>query len=74
VAGPTLRGDEGELLSLHHATCSGLAAFDVGGRPQSIEDACAFARVELLARRPERTNPVGGLRIVARGERVELAL
>jgi hypothetical protein len=38
-----------------------------------IEDACAFAWVELLARQPERTSIVGWLRIVARREAIRLA-
>jgi hypothetical protein len=38
-----------------------------------IEDACAFAWVELLARQPARTSIVGWLRIVARREAIRLA-
>jgi hypothetical protein len=42
-------------------------------RPQVIEDACAFAWLELVARQPEPTNVVGWLRVVTRREAIRLA-
>src|SRR5512133_3653324 len=70
---PALRGDEEALYRAHHTRLMGLIAHDVSARPQVIEDACAFAWAELLARQPERTSIVGWLRIVARREAIRLA-
>jgi RNA polymerase sigma factor (sigma-70 family) len=72
---PTLtpRGDEEALYRAHHTRLLWLIARDVGARPQVIEDACAYAWAELLARQPERTSIVGWLRVVARHEAIRLA-
>ena len=70
---PTPRGDEEALYRAHHTRLLRLIAHDVKARPQVIEDACAFAWAELLARQPERTSIVGWLRIVARREAIRLA-
>jgi RNA polymerase sigma-70 factor (ECF subfamily) len=70
---PTPRGDEEALYRAHHTRLLHLINRDVGARPQVIEDACAFAWAELLARQPERTSIVGWLRIVARREAIRLA-
>lgn len=42
----------------HHGGLLRLAR-DVNARSQVIEDACAFAWLELVARQPERTNIMG---------------
>jgi RNA polymerase sigma factor (sigma-70 family) len=70
---PTPHGDEEALYHAHHTRLLRLIARDVSARPQLIEDACAFAWAELLARQPERTSIVGWLRIVARREAIRLA-
>jgi DNA-directed RNA polymerase specialized sigma24 family protein len=70
---PTPRGDEEALYRAHHTRLLRLIAHDVSARPQVIEDACAFAWAELLARQPERTSIVGWLRIVASREAIRLA-
>ena len=68
-----LCGDEAELFRRHHRDLLRLVARDVNAGPQVIEDACAFAWLEFLARQPQRTNPVGWLRVVARREAIRLA-
>jgi RNA polymerase sigma factor (sigma-70 family) len=70
---PAQRGDEETLYRTHHHRLLTLVARDVSARPQVIEDACAYAWAELLARQPERTSIVGWLRIVARREAIPLA-
>jgi RNA polymerase sigma-70 factor (ECF subfamily) len=70
---PTLRGDEEALYRAHNTRLLRLIAHDVSARPQVIEDACAFAWAELLARQPERTSIVGWLRVVALREAIRLA-
>ena len=70
---PTPRGDEESLYRAHHTRLLHLIDRDVGARPQVVEDACAFAWAELLARQPERTSIVGWLRVVARREAIRLA-
>ena len=70
---PTARGDEEALYRAHHTRLLHLINRDVSARPQVIEDACAFAWAELLARQPERTSIVGWLRVVARREAIRLA-
>jgi RNA polymerase sigma factor (sigma-70 family) len=70
---PTPHGDEEALYRAHHARLLCLIARDVSARPQVIEDACAYAWAELLARQPERTSIVGWLRVVARHEAIRLA-
>ncbi|MEN3281381.1 MAG: hypothetical protein V7607_2521 [Solirubrobacteraceae bacterium] len=70
---PTPLGDEETLYRTHHDRLLGLVARDVKARRQVIEDACAYAWVELLARQPERTSIVGWLRVVARHEAIRLA-
>jgi RNA polymerase sigma factor (sigma-70 family) len=70
---PTQRGDEQALYRAHHTRLLRLIAHDVSARPQVIEDACAFAWAELLARQPDRTSIVGWLRVVARREAIRLA-
>jgi RNA polymerase sigma factor (sigma-70 family) len=67
------RGDEEALYRAQHKRLLGLIARDVRARPQVIEDACAYAWAELLARQPERTSIVGWLRVVARREAIRLA-
>ena len=69
---PPLRGDETELFRRHHRRLLALVARDVAARPQVIEDACACAWLELVARQPERSNVIGWLRIVARHEAIRL--
>jgi RNA polymerase sigma factor (sigma-70 family) len=71
--GPALGGDEEHLFRTHHRRLLRLVARDVTARPQVIEDACAFAWLELVARQPQRTNVVGWLRVVARHEAIRLA-
>ena len=73
TSAPTPRGDEETLYRAHHTRLLHLIDRDVSARPQVIEDACAFAWAELLARQPERTSIVGWLRIVARREAIRLA-
>jgi RNA polymerase sigma factor (sigma-70 family) len=70
---PPPHGDEEALYRAHHTRLLCLIAHDVSARPQVIEDACAFAWAELLARQPERTSIVGWLRVVARREALRLA-
>src|SRR3954449_9893035 len=70
---PPLRGDETDLFRRHHRRLLTLVARDVVARPQVIEDACAYAWLELIARQPERTNVIGWLCIVARREAIRLA-
>jgi RNA polymerase sigma factor (sigma-70 family) len=70
---PAQRGDEEDLYRTHHRRLLRLIAADVTARPQVIEDACAFAWAELLARQPERTSIVGWLRLVARREAIRQA-
>jgi RNA polymerase sigma factor (sigma-70 family) len=70
---PAPRGDEEALYRAHHSRLLRLIADDVSARPQVIEDACAFAWAELLARQPDRTSIVGWLRVVARREAIRLA-
>jgi RNA polymerase sigma factor (sigma-70 family) len=70
---PPLRGDESELFRRHHRRLLALVARDVSAGPQVIEDACAYAWLELVARQPERTNIIGWLRVVARREALRLA-
>jgi RNA polymerase sigma factor (sigma-70 family) len=70
---PTPHGDEEALYRAHHTRLLRLIAHDVSARPQVIEDACAFAWAELLARQPDRTSIVGWLRVVARREAIRLA-
>ena len=72
-ARPSLRGDESELFRRHHRRLLRLIARDVDAPPQVIEDACAYAWLELVARQPARTNIVGWLRIVARHKAIRLA-
>jgi RNA polymerase sigma factor (sigma-70 family) len=67
-------GDESELFRTHHRDLLRLVACDVSARPQVIEDACAFAWAELVARQPERMNVIGWLRVVARREAIRLAV
>ena len=57
---PTPRGDEEALYRAHHTRLLHLIDRDVCARPQVIEDACAFAWAELLARQPERTSISAG--------------
>jgi RNA polymerase sigma factor (sigma-70 family) len=45
----------------------------VTARPEVVEDACAFAWLELVARQPARTSIVGWLRVVATREAIRLA-
>jgi RNA polymerase sigma factor (sigma-70 family) len=73
LQGPPLRGDESELFRRHHRRLLTLVGRDVTARPTVIEDACAYAWLELIARQPERTNVIGWLRIVARREAIRLA-
>ncbi|HEX2104206.1 MAG TPA: sigma-70 family RNA polymerase sigma factor [Solirubrobacteraceae bacterium] len=47
------------------ATCCAWSPTTSGPDPQVIEDACAFAWLELIARQPERTSIIGWLRVVA---------
>ena len=70
---PPTRGDEAALFRTHHRRLLRLVARDVSARPQVIEDACAFAWLELLVRQPERTSIMGWLRVVARREALRLA-
>jgi RNA polymerase sigma factor (sigma-70 family) len=70
---PTPRGDEEALYRAHHTRLLRLIARDVSARPQVVEDACAFAWAELLARQPARTSIVGWLRVVACREAIRLA-
>jgi RNA polymerase sigma factor (sigma-70 family) len=70
---PTLRGDEEDLFRRHHDQLRRIIARDVRASPQLIEDACAYALLELVARQPERSNPIGWLRVVAGREAVRLA-
>jgi RNA polymerase sigma factor (sigma-70 family) len=71
---PPLRGDETDLFRRHHRRLLALVARDVPSRPQVIEDACAYAWLELVARQPDRTNIMGWLRIVARREAIRLGV
>src|SRR4051812_36421076 len=70
---PALRGDEEHLFRTHHRRLLRLVARDVSARPHVIEDACAYAWLELVARQPARTNIIGWLRVVARREAIRLA-
>jgi RNA polymerase sigma factor (sigma-70 family) len=70
---PAARGDEAHLFRTHHRRPQGLVERAVSARPQVIEDGCAFAWLELIARQPARTNIIGWLRVVARREAVRLA-
>ena len=58
-------GDEAQLFRTRPRRRLELVARDVTARPEVIEDACAFAWLELVARQPERTNIMGWLRVVA---------
>jgi RNA polymerase sigma factor (sigma-70 family) len=69
---PAPRGDEETLYRTHNHRLLDLVARDVTARRQVIEDACAYAWAELLARQPERTSIVGWLRVVARHEGIRL--
>jgi RNA polymerase sigma factor (sigma-70 family) len=73
VRQPVPGGDEADLFRTHHRRLLQLVARDVSARPQVIEDACAFAWLELVARQPARTNILGWLRVVARREAIRLA-
>jgi len=68
-----LRGDEADLFDRHHQQLLRVVARDVRASPQLIEDGCAFAWLELVARQPDRINPMGWLRVVAGREAVRLA-
>jgi RNA polymerase sigma-70 factor (ECF subfamily) len=70
---PAQVGDEEALYRAHHSYLRSLIARDVSARPQVIEDACAHAWAELLARQPQRTSIVGWLRVVAQREAIRLA-
>lgn len=68
-----LHGDDADLFRTHHEQLLRIVARDVRASPQLIEDACAFAWLEFVARQPERVNPMGWLRVVAGREAVRVA-
>lgn len=53
-AGPSLRGDEGELFARHHAALLRAVRRAVRAPEALIEDACATAWTILLRRQPDR--------------------
>jgi RNA polymerase sigma factor (sigma-70 family) len=68
-----LRGDEEDLYRAHQTRLLHLVGKDVTAPREVIEDACAHAWAELLARQPERTSIAGWLWVVAQREAIRLA-
>lgn len=67
-----LRGDEAELFSQHHERLERTVASAVTAPHQVIEDACAFAWLQLLRTEPEREAIFAWLKAVAIREAIRL--
>lgn len=61
----SLKGDEDQLFDLYGEHLLRVVRAATRATPETVEDACSFAWVQLLRRQPERTNVVGWLRVVA---------
>ena len=68
----TLAGDETDLYRLYATELQRAVARRVGASRQVIEDACAFAWAQLLAKQPDRDAVMGWLIVVARHEALRL--
>lgn len=66
------RGDEAALFSEHHERLERAVARAVAAPHQVIEDACAFAWLQLLHTEPEREAIFAWLKVVATREAIRL--
>lgn len=69
---PPLRGDETELFRRHHRHRLRLVPATCTPAPSSSRTR-AYAWIEFVAGQPERTNPLGWLRVVCGPEAIRLA-
>ena len=69
---PPQRGDEHALFERYGDRLRRVTSFAVNTSPEIIDDACAFAWVQLLAHQPDRETLFSWLRTVARREAVRL--
>ena len=69
---PGLRGDEARLFARYHARLQRATAISVSTSAANVDDACAFAWSQLIARQPRRLSVYGWLRTVARREALRL--
>jgi DNA-directed RNA polymerase specialized sigma24 family protein len=67
-----LRGDEAQLFAQYGVRLRRVTSLNVATTPANIDDACAFAWSELVARQPRRLTVFGWLRTVARREAIRL--
>jgi RNA polymerase sigma factor (sigma-70 family) len=63
-----LAGDEGRLFQAHHAQLVRLVASNVNASLHTVEDACAFAWLQLLCYQPDRRHLLNWLIQVATRE------
>jgi RNA polymerase sigma factor (sigma-70 family) len=69
---PPQRGDEQALFEKYADRLRRVTQIEVRTTPEIIDDACAFAWVQLLAHQPERPTVFPWLRTVARREAIRL--
>lgn len=71
---PAPRGDEAGIYEAYAERLRSSIRHAVNTSPENIDDACAFAWMQLLRRQPERGTVYGWLWKVARNEALKLAL
>jgi DNA-directed RNA polymerase specialized sigma24 family protein len=64
----SLVGDEGRLFQAHHEQLTRLVASSVNASAHIVEDACAFAWLQLLCHQPDRQRTLKWLLLVATRE------
>lgn len=69
---PVLRGDEAQLYARYNDRLLRVTSITVPTTPANVDDACAFAWSQLIARQPQRDTIFGWLRVVARREALRL--
>jgi RNA polymerase sigma factor (sigma-70 family) len=69
---PALRGDEAQLFARYNDRLRRVTSITVPTTAANVDDACAFAWSQLIARQPQRRTVFGWLRVVARREAIRL--
>jgi RNA polymerase sigma factor (sigma-70 family) len=69
---PPQQGDEEQLFQRYHARLRRRTAFEVKTSPEIVDDACAYAWMQLITRQPRRETAYGWLVTVARNEALRL--
>ena len=69
---PPQQGDEHELFERYSERLRRVTRFAISTSPEIVDDACAFAWMQLLSSQPRRETVWGWLRVVARNRALEL--